>query len=258
MKVMMSIKRVMLLVIVIFMIAGHGFAIHDTFEQSLSERLESSSFEYPMGTDTLGRCVYSRIVSGGQATIQIVLLSGAILLVIGTLIGALQVFLKPKLAMLIETVINAFTVFPPMIYVLLFVGIWGGGTFTMIVSLVFSNWARVAKLVQGKVEAERNKAYVLCAISSGASMKRVIFVHVIPNCFREILVYMSLISAEMIILIASFSFVGIGLGEDTINWGQMIAEGKSKIRIQPGMTLYPSIVIILFTFMFNYIGKEEA
>jgi peptide/nickel transport system permease protein len=258
MKSTIIVKRVMVCFIVIFMIAGHGLVMHDPFEQNLSERLEGPSFNYPMGTDTLGRCVYSRIVSGGQATVQIVLLSGVVLLVAGTIIGSMQVFSKPRFAMLIETVINAFTAFPPMLYVLLFVGIWGGGTFTMIVSLVFSNWARVAKLVQGKVEAESKKAYVLCARACGAPMRRIIFVHVIPNCFMEILGYMSLISAEMIILIASFSFIGIGLGEDTINWGQMIAEGKSKIRIQPGMTLYPSIAIILFTFLFNYIGKEDA
>jgi ABC-type dipeptide/oligopeptide/nickel transport system permease subunit len=249
-------KIVMLVMIFILLAIGESFTPHNLAEQNLSIRLQKPSKEYPFGTDSLGRCVFSRVLSGGEATISIVILSGTLILLIGTVVGMIQGFCEEKVEIIIESIVNMFTVFPPIIYVLVFVGIWGGGVFTMVISLVLSNWARVAKLVKIKMDVEKKKAYVFCAITSGASKFRLIFVHILPNCIREILAFMSLICADMIILIASFSFIGVGLGSDTINWGQMIADGRGKIRMRPGIIMYPAAAIFISTFMFNFIGKE--
>ncbi|QUH29809.1 ABC transporter permease [Vallitalea guaymasensis] len=251
-------KTKIILVIIVFVLLAmsNNFTPHNPVKQNLSIRLQPSSKEYPFGTDTLGRCVLSRVLAGGKLTIGIVILSSTMVLILGTVFGLINGLYSGKLEIVFESIINMFTALPPIIYILVFVGIWGGGAFTMILSLTLSNWARVAKLVKAKVDIEKNKAYVFCAITSGASRNRLIFVHILPNCIREILVFMSLICADMIILIASFSFIGIGLGSDTVNWGQMIAEGRSKVRIRPDIILYPAITIFLSTFLFNYIGKE--
>ena len=111
-------------------------------------------------------------------------------------------------------------------------------------------------LVKTQTELELDKAYVLCAVSSGASRSRVLFVHILPNIIRPLVHFLCLSCAEMIMNISAFSFIGLTLGDDVIDWGSMLSEGRSMLMKHPSLLFLPILFIFLCTLAFNLLAKQ--
>ena len=107
-----------------------------------------------------------------------------------------------------------------------------------------------------QTELELDKAYVLCAVSSGASRSRVLFVHILPNIIRPLVHFLCLSCAEMIMNISAFSFIGLTLGDDVIDWGSMLSEGRSMLMTHPSLLFLPILFIFLCTLAFNLLAKQ--
>lgn len=120
---------------------------------------------------------------------------------------------------LAESILNAVTAIPPVAYLIIFIGIWGNSIPTMLVALTASLVLRMIKLVKTLIEGEYDKAYIMCAIACGASKMRIMLVHILPNIIRDVVQFICLSCAEMIIAISGFSFIGLSLGDDVIDWG---------------------------------------
>ncbi len=237
--------------------AGYLFAPNDPAKVDLAARLKPPGGGYPFGTDSMGRCVLSRILYGGRTTLGIVLLSGGVILLLGVPLGLMMGSLKRSLLMtLLESVLNAVTSMPPIAYLIVFIGAWGNSIFTMLVALTLSLVLRVIRLVKAQTEVEKGKAYVLCAVSSGAGTGRLLLVHILPNILKESLIFLSLSCADMIVMITSFSFIGLGLGDGSIDWGSMIEEGQAVSMIRPDLIVYPMIFAFLCTLAFNALADE--
>lgn len=241
--------------IIIFCTFAFLIAPNSPNEVNLSNRLLAPSGLYPFGTDKMGRCVLSRVFYGGYTTLGIVLSSAIFIIIFGAPIGLFMGYHKGRFKFLKNSLLNAFTALPPIAYLLVFIGAWGNSVFTMLIALTFAEVLRVIKLVKAKTEIERQKAYVLCAIASGASNSRIIFKHIFPNLIKEILVFLSLSCAEMTIMITSFSFLGLGLGDDVVDWGNMILQGRTVSMIRPDIMIYPIIFVFLCTFSFNKLAE---
>lgn len=245
------------LFLLVFCAIGYLFAPNDPMTVNLGARLLPPDNFYPLGTDTMGRCVLSRILHGGRTTLGIVLMSGAVILLFGVPAGLVMGTLKRGIVMtILESILNAVTSMPPIAYLIVFIGAWGNSMFTMLVALTLSLVLRIMKLVKAQTEIEREKAYVLCAVSSGAGGARVLFVHILPNIIKESLVFLSLSCADMIVMITSFSFIGLGLGDSSIDWGSMIQEGQSVSMIRPDLIVYPMLFAFVCTFAFNTLADE--
>lgn len=243
------------LLLLVFCAVGFLVAPNDPTTVNLSARLLPPDAAYPFGTDTMGRCVLSRILYGGQTTLGIVLLSGALILSIGIPLGLWMGSLGQGLfTTILESTLNAVTSMPPIAYLIVFIGAWGNSIFTMLVALTLSLVLRIIKLVKAQTEVEKNKAYVLCAVSSGAGSARVLFIHILPNILKSSLVFLSLSCADMIVMITSFSFIGLGLGDGAIDWGSMIQEGQAVSMIRPDLIVYPMIFAFFCTFSFNILA----
>src|SRR5699024_5588533 len=115
---------------------------------------------------------------------------------------------------------------------------------------------RMIKLVKTKTELEYNKAYVLCAVASGASRFRILLVHILPNLIRDAFRFSCLSAGEMILSISGFSFIGLSLGEGVIDWGSMVSEGRTSFGLAPGLVLYPMLFIFLCVLSFNLLGRQ--
>jgi len=111
-------------------------------------------------------------------------------------------------------------------------------------------------LSETQTELELDKAYVLCAVSSGASRSRVLFVHILPNIIRPLVHFLCLSCAEMIMNISAFSFIGLTLGDDVIDWGSMLSEGRSMLMTHPSLLFLPILFIFLCTLAFNLLAKQ--
>ncbi len=219
-------------------------------------RYASPSIEYPFGTDSLGRCILSRILYGGWTTLGIVLCSSLIVFLTGTVVGMVTSRAVMRENALVDGLISAVTAIPPIAYLIVFIGAWGSGAKTTLVALTVSYVLRYIKLVRTRTDMEMGKAYVMCAIAAGASKVRVMLIHIFPNLFAEMLRFLCLSCADMILAIAGFSFIGLGLGDNVVDWGSMIIEAKGAFILHPTMILYPIGAVILSTLCFNVIGRQ--
>ena len=102
----------------------------------------------------------------------------------------------------------------------------------------------------------KRKAYVLCAVASGASRFRILLVHILPNLIRDAFRFSCLSAGEMILSISGFSFIGLSLGEGVIDWGSMVSEGRTSFGLAPGLVLYPMLFIFLCVLSFNLLGRQ--
>ena len=234
--------------VIIFFFAGFLFAPNDPMKSNLLERYADPSAEYPFGTDALGRCILSRILYGGWTTLGIVLGGSLIVFLLGTVIGMVTSRAVMKENALIDGLINAVTAIPPIAYLIVFIGAWGSGAKTTLVALTVSYILRYIM--------EMGKAYVMCAIASGASKLRITLIHIFPNLIAEMIRFLCLSCADMILAITGFSFIGLGLGDNVVDWGSMILDARGALVLHPTMILYPIGAVILSTLCFNVIGRQ--
>ena len=242
--------------IILFCFLGFLFAPNDPSVTDVMNKYQSASAQYPFGTDNMGRCEFSRILAGGWVTIGIVLAGSAIVAVIGSLVGLLLGQSSTAKNVLLDSIMNAVTAIPPVAYLIIFIGIWGNSIPTMMVSLTASLILRMIKLVKTRTEMEMAKAYIMCAVSSGASRFRILLGHVLPNIGKEIVRFLCLSCAEMIMAISGFSFIGLTLGDDVIDWGSMLSSARSYLGMAPMLLFYPILFIFLSTLSFNILGKK--
>lgn len=241
---------------IVFCLMGFLIAPNDPHKTTLISKFLTSDIQYPFGTDELGRCVFSRILYGGTVTVGIVLLGSAIVAVIGTVIGIVIAQGSTGKNLFFDSLLNAVTAIPPIAYLIIFIGIWGNSIPTMLVSLTASLILRMIKLVKTKTELEFGKAYILCAIASGASKLRLLFVHILPNIAGEIIRFVCLSCAEMILTISGFSFIGLSLGDDVIDWGIMLSDARSVAAARPMLMIYPIVFIFICALSFNLLARR--
>ena len=113
----------------------------------------------------------------------------------------------------------------------------------------------MVKLVKTLTEIEMGKAYIMCMVSSGATKNGILFAHVLPNIAGEIVHFLCLSCAEMIVGISAFSFIGFTLGDEVIDWGSMLASARKLMGVKPSLLFYPSLFIFLSTVSFNMLGR---
>lgn len=242
--------------ILLYFSFGYRLAPNDPNHVELTNRFAQRSDQYPLGTDNLGRCILSRLLYGGKNTLSIILLGSVIVVLVGLLLGLLLGNSRGRKKMLLESLLNAITAIPPIAYLIIFISVLGNGTTTMLIAVVLTLMLRMVKLVKTRTEVELNKAYILCAITCGAGRIHILFVEVLPNLLWDVLHYILLSGADMVIAIVSFSFIGLGMGDNIIDWGVMIAETHHYIIAHPDLTLYPVIAIIACSISFNVLGRQ--
>lgn len=234
---------------------GYIFAPNDPYFTDVTNRLALPSTQYPLGTDILGRCTLSRLLYGGKTTVGIVILGCSCVTIIGTIIGLLISKVNKKDGVFFESILNAVTAIPPIAYLIIFIAAWGNGIFTMIISITVSLFLRLIKLVKTRAEVELNKAYISCAFISGAGRLRILFWHILPNIISDVAEFICLSCADMILAIVGFSFIGLGLGDNVIDWGTMVLDSHSMLLSKPALTFYPVICIFLCTLCFQMMGR---
>ncbi len=242
-------------VIVLFLI-GYLFAPNNPMESNLLTRFQKPNPTYPFGTDQLGRCIFSRILYGGWTTLGIVLGSSILVFLLGTIIGMATSRAVMKKNTLIDGLINAVTAIPPIAYLIVFIGAWGSGAKTTLFALTVSYVFRYIKLVRTRTDIEIGKAYVMCAVASGASKLRILIIQISPNLIAEMIRFLCLSCADMILAITAFSFIGLGLGDNVVDWGSMILDARGALVLHPTMILYPIGAVVLATLCFNILGRR--
>lgn len=255
MKLKNNILLFLALIVIILFVIGGNFAPNNPNHVDLASRYLPFCKEYPLGTDQLGRCIFSRLLYGGRTTVGMVLISSLIIILVGTPIGLL-LGKSGRRHIFSDSLLNAVTSIPPIAYLLIFVGAWGNGIMTMLVALTISLLLRLIKLVKTRTSLEMKKAYVMCAVTSGSSQFNLLFREIFCNVIEDEIHYLCLSCADMILAITGFSFIGIGLGDNVIDWGMMVSDGREVVLSHPNIMIYPIIAIVICSFAFNFIARQ--
>jgi len=212
------------------------------------------SFEHPMGTDDLGRDLYTRVLYGGRVSILIGILAAVFGTAIGTLVGALGGYYGGRLDnVLMRTTDVAYSI--PTLPLLIILSSYtqaAGPTMALIIGLL--SWMATARVVRGEVLSIRQMLYVDAARGLGASNARIIGRHVLPNALGPIVVSATLAVGYAIIIESSLSFLGLGVQPPTPTWGNLLMDAQSTMATRPWLTIFPGVAILLVVLSVNFIG----
>jgi len=229
-------------------------APHDPFEVSLLTRMQPPGPEHWMGTDSLGRDVFSRMLYGARVTMIVVVLSLAVGGGIGLVLGMVAGYLGGVADSVLSRLMDATLAFPPIFFGLLFAVTLGAGIVSVSVAISLVLWARFARIMRGDVLAIRERPFVAQAVINGASTPRILVIHILPNVFNTFMVLVSVNLGNVIIAEASLSFLGAGVPAPNPSWGAMISEGQEFIRSGWWLSIFPGVAITLLVIALNLFG----
>jgi peptide/nickel transport system permease protein len=212
------------------------------------------TWEFPLGTDRLGRDILSRIVLGTRLSLGVAAVALLIGAGTGTVLGLLAGYRGGWVDTLIMRVGDTFLAFPSILMALV-LGVTVGPSFAVVVLVLgLVLWARFARLVRGEVLSWKQRDFVALARVAGAGGTYIVMRHIVPNLLNTLVVLCTLQVGWAIIVEASLTFLGAGIPPPTPSWGGMIAEGLNHIETAWWMSVMPGIAILLVVFAFNVVG----
>jgi len=250
-----ALSLVYLMVLLVMALAAPWIAPHSPTAQDSAAVLMPPSATNLLGTDDLGRDVFSRLIHGAPLTLSASFLAVGVACLIGLPLGLVAGFMGGWVDETLSRIIDTLLAFPAIVLAIGVTGALGIGlTNSMIaVGLVFS--PTIARLVRGQTLIVRSELYVDAARCFGASDARLILRHVLPNAAQPVIVQMTLLLAAALLAEASLSFLGLGVQPPQPSWGAMLARAYQYMEIAPEQMYAPGIAILLTALSFNTLGE---
>jgi peptide/nickel transport system permease protein len=243
------------LLLAVVAIGAPWLAPHDPAAQNLPQRLMAPTGGHWMGTDELGRDIFSRILFGARVSMlvgaSVVLGSGLIGLILGSLGGYFGGWFDRLVNIIL---INAFLSFPGILLAIAFAAFLGPGIGKVILALVITGWAGYARLARAQVLKVKEMEYVVAARSLGASHARILLRHLLPNILQPVLIQATIGMASAILAESTLSFLGLGVLAPIPSWGAMLNDARSHLFDAPYMVVFPALAVMAAVLAFNLLG----
>ena len=253
-----NVQFFMAIILLLIIILGSLFApylvTHNPFEPNMAERLQTFSFMHYLGTDSLGRDMYSRILYGGRASILLSLMAGMLSLILVLFIGIISGFYGKKIDIIFTAISNIFQGIPSACFMIAIVGVFNPSIKSLILALVITSWAGFSRIVRAEVLQLKQEPFIEGLYCIGCSNYRLIIKHIIPNILNKLLVLFTIRIGRGILSIASLSFLGLGVQPPTPDWSVMINDAMLFYRSAPHLILVPGICIFSLIYSINIIG----
>jgi oligopeptide transport system permease protein len=223
-------------------------------EQNISAKLQGPSLTHWMGTDTLGRDLYSRILYGARMSLAVGISTAIFALALGTLTGAWAGYRGGLTDAVLMRVTDLFFIFPSLLMAILIMVLLGRGFSGILLAIGLTSWVTQARLVRGLFLQAREFPYVESARSMGAGTGSIIFRHILRNLWGPIIVSLTYQIPTNIMAESFLSFIGLGLQPPFSSWGTLANEGFRAMRSYPHLLIFPSVFLFLTMLAFNYLG----
>lgn len=227
---------------------------HDPTAVSLTEKVQSPSFQYPCGTDPLGRCVLSRVIQGTRTSLVAAVIIVAISGTGGVLLGLISGYKGGLVDSIIMRLVDVLLAFPSIILAMALIVSMGPGLGSVIIALTLVHWTGYARLVRAEVLTLKQSEFVEAARAMGNSSVRILFKYILPNVIAPVIVMASLDIAQIVLSMAGLSFLGLGAQPPDAEWGAMINQGREFIRTAPYVTLFPGLAVMATILAFSLLG----
>lgn len=227
---------------------------YSPIDTDLLGRLQPPSLAHPLGTDQLGRDQLSRIMFGARVSLVVGLIAVGIASIVGTTAGLLSGYAGGIVESVVMRVMDAMLAFPGVLLALAIVSALGPGLVNTLIAFGISGIPFYARLMRSMVVSIRNREYVLAARSIGATHRRLMLRHVLPNSVMPVIIAMVLQTGVVIVGIASLGYLGLGAQPPTPEWGGMLSGSQALLFSAPWLLFAPGTMIVLAVVGFNLIG----
>jgi peptide/nickel transport system permease protein len=229
-------------------------ATHSPTQQILADRLQPPGSEHWLGTDELGRDIYSRIVHGARITLYIVGLVAILVGPVGLLVGTVAGYAGGWLDAVLMRITDIFLAFPRLILALAFVAALGPGIGNAILAIAITAWPPYARVARAEKLTLRQADFIAAARLQGASAPRIVVGQIMPLCTSSLIVRLTLDMAGVILIAAGLGFLGLGAQPPMPEWGAMISTGRQYLLQQWWVATMPGIAIFIVSLGFNLLG----
>lgn len=212
------------------------------------------SAQYPLGTDKLGRCVFSRVLMGARTSIFSAVALVAVSFVVGTVLGMLCGYYGGVLDNLVMRLADILLAVPQMVLAIAVAGVLGGGLLNAMLALGVTSWTLYARLARSHTMTLKAEPFIAAAKLSGCGDLRILARHILPNIVGPLVVNAATQLGTTMIGIAGLSFLGLGVVAPNAEWGSMISEARSYLQLAPWAALAPAGATVLTVMIFNYLG----
>ena len=249
-----SVPALFLLLVLLTAVFADFVAPYDPNQQDLANLLEGPSWEQIMGTDSLGRDVFSRMLYGGRISLLVGVVSVVVAMFIGVLLGIASAMIGGRLGDAIMRLTDLSLTLPGILIALAVAATVGPSLINVILIISLLYWAQFARMARGEALSIRERDYVQSAYAVGCSPLRILRLHIFPNLVNTMIVLATLEVAAAILLESTLSFLGVGVPPPTPTWGIMIAEGRPYVELGWWSVTFPGLAIMLTVLAVNLLG----
>ncbi len=241
-------------------IFASALAPHDPLKQDLYASrqppvwAEEGSSEHLLGTDNLGRDIFSRIIYGSRVSIMVGFLGVSMAFTLGTMIGLIAGFKGGRTDNIIMTLTNMVLALPYLVFVVFIAAVLGRSLLNVVLIFGLTDIPIFVRVTRGEVLRLREEGYIEAAISIGQKTPAIIFKHIMPNLIGPLVTLATFEMSAMIFYEAGLGFLGLSVPPTVPSWGNMLAEGRQYLTVYPWMSIYPGLAIVITGFSMNLFG----
>jgi ABC-type dipeptide/oligopeptide/nickel transport system permease subunit len=216
--------------------------------------LSPPSVEHWMGTDRLGRDLFSRLLYGARISMVVGIGTALMALVFGTFYGAVSGYIGGRVDNVLMRVVDVAYSLPDLLLIILIMVLIGRGAVGIFLALTVVSWVTVARIIRGEVLRLRELSYIEAARAIGVSHSRILLFHILPSTFGVLIVTLTLRIPAAILAESTLSFIGLGITPPAASWGSLANEGWAAMKFYPHLILFPGVVIFVTILAFNFLG----
>jgi peptide/nickel transport system permease protein len=231
--------------IVLAAILAPVITAHDPAQQDLQHTLQGPGNGHLLGTDELGRDVWSRLVYGARTDLRVAFLAVLFPFVLGTAIGLLAGYFGGWVDTVTNWLTNVVVAFPFFVLIIALVFVLGAGARGIYIAITMVGWVSYSRIVRGEVLSAKRRDYVLAARAGGLSTPRILVRHLLPNVVTQAIVFAMSDIVLCILAIVTLGYLGLGIQPPTPDWGRMIAEGQNYLTTQWQLSTVPGIAVVI-------------